>query len=254
MLICRRKIKPVWFSKTAFVIAVLGLPPVYITSVHYEHVNGLFPFVSSFGVFSPEKHWFRVLMISYALFNMAGNCFWFMIARSKIVNMTQSLIPHIINSSIRLLMIISGLCLIGLSIFDMENYNETHYLMTVGNFTCHVLSILFGCCLVAKYFEKPFWFSCFRLMLIVKMVIGAMSFVYFNVIGLPLLSTLNIYRMKPTDGGYWEFLYCAIAEWVLVLACILFTLAIALETQTYEDILVRSKTRNITTIQLMKQV
>lgn len=56
----------------------------------------------------------------------------------------------------------------------MENYNEIHYLMTVGNFTCHVLSVLFGCCLVVKYFEKPFWFSCFRLLLIVQMVIGAM--------------------------------------------------------------------------------
>ncbi|CAH8479278.1 DNA-damage regulated autophagy modulator 1, variant 2 [Schistosoma haematobium] len=254
MVICRRKFKPLWFSKTAFAIAVLGLPPLYVASVHYEHVNSLFPFVSSFGVFPPEKHWFRVLMISYALFNMAGNCFWFVIARRKIVIMTKSLIPHLINSFIRLLMIISGLCLIGLSIFDMENYNEIHYLMTVGNFTCHVLSVLFGCCLVAKYFEKPFWFSCFRLLLIVQMVIGAMLFVYFNVIGLPLLNTSNIYRMKPTDGGYWEFLYCAIAEWVMVLACILFTLVIALETQTYEDVLVRSKIRNITTIQLMKQV
>ncbi|CAH8481066.1 unnamed protein product [Schistosoma rodhaini] len=254
MLTCWRKVKPVWFSKTALVIAILGFPPVYIASVCYGHVNALFPLFSSFGVFSPEKHWFRVLMISYALFNMAGNCFWFMIARSKIVNMTQSIIPHIINSSIRLLMIISGLCLIGLSIFDMENYGRIHFLMAVGSFTCHGISMLLGCYLMAKYFEKPLWFCYFRITLIVKMLIGAISFVYFNVIGLPLLSTLNIYRMKPTDGGYWEFLYCAIAEWVLVLACILFTLAIALETQTYEDILVRSKTRNITTIQLMKQV
>ncbi|CAH8459876.1 unnamed protein product [Schistosoma turkestanicum] len=254
MLICRRRIKPVCFSKTAFVIAVLGLPSMYIASVHNEHVNGLFPFVSSFGVFPPEKHWFPVLMISYAVFNMAGNYFWFVMVKSKISNMTQSLIPHIINSIIRLLMIISGFCLIGLSIFDMENYNGIHYLMTVGNFSCHVLSILLGCYLVAKYFEKPIWFCCFRLMLIVKMVIGALSFTYFNIIGLPLLQTSNIYRMQPTDGGYWEFLYCAIAEWVLVLGCVLFTLVIALETRTYGDMLVRTKTRSITTIQLMKEV
>ncbi|CAH8446185.1 unnamed protein product [Schistosoma bovis] len=254
MLICWRKVKPVWFSKIALIIAILGFPPVYIASVYYEHVNGLFPLISAFGVFPPEKHWFQMLMISYALFNMAGNCFWFMIARRKIVIMTKSLIPHLINSFIRLLMIISGLCLIGLSIFDMENYGGIHFLMTVGNFICHGMSILLGCYLMAKYFEKPLWFCYFRLTLIVKMLISTISYVYFNVIGLPLLSTLNVYRMKPTDGGYWEFLYCAIAEWILVLACLLFTLVIALETQTYEDVLARNKTRNITTIQLMKQV
>ncbi|RTG83969.1 uncharacterized protein DC041_0010177 [Schistosoma bovis] len=122
-----------------------------------------------------------VFYFVHSFLDMAGNCFWFMIARRKIVIMTKSLIPHLINSFIRLLMIISGLCLIGLSIFDV--------------------------------------------------------------------SLLCFY-----SWGYWEFLYCAIAEWVMVLGCILFTLVIALETQTYEDVLVRSKIRNITTIQLMKQV
>ncbi|KAH8850864.1 hypothetical protein KSF78_0000648 [Schistosoma japonicum] len=236
MLINRRKVNPVWFSRIALIIAVLGLPPL------------------SFGVFPPEKHWFQVLMISYSIFNIGGNCFWFVIARNKILNVTQLLIPHILNSFIRLLMFTSGLCLIGLSIFDMEDYNGTHYLMTVGNFTCHVLSILLGCCLMAKYFENSFWFCCFRFMLIMNMITAAVSFVYFNMLGLPLLNTTNIYRMQPTDGGYWEFIYCAIAEWVLVTGCILFTLIITLETQRYGDILVRTKTRNSLSVQLMKVV
>ncbi|CAH8444437.1 unnamed protein product [Heterobilharzia americana] len=249
-----RRFSPYWFSKIAFLIAIFGFPLVYTVSVYNEHINAFFPFVSAFGVFSPEKYWFCIMIICYAILNTAGNWLWFIMAKSKISNITQSSIPQAINSTIRILMTISGLCLIGLSIYDMEEYNGSHYLMTVCHFGCHVLSISLGGCLMAKYFENSYWFCCVRFLIVLTMITGAIAFVYFNFIGLPLLDTYNIYRMEPTDGGYWEFIYCAMAEWVLVSGCVLFTAVIALETNKYGNTMVRTTTKDPLTVQLLKHV
>ncbi|CAH8829741.1 unnamed protein product [Trichobilharzia szidati] len=254
MILCRRKINPFRFSLIALFIAITGLPILYSVAVYEEHINAFFPFISSFGVFPPEKYGFFVMMTSYSIFNTAGNWFWFRIVKTKISNMSKSLIPHLVNSFIRILMTISGLCLTGLSIFDMEKYNWHHYLMTVCNFFCHGLSAMLGGCLLFKYFEDSRWFWCVRFILTIKMLLSAIAFVYFNFLGLPVLDTLNIYRMLPTDGGYWEFVYCAMAEWVMVATCILYTLVIALETNKYGRSVMRTVSRDTSTVQLLRNV
>nr|CAH8827395.1 unnamed protein product [Trichobilharzia regenti] len=254
MILCRRRINPFRFSLIALFIAIIGLPILYSVAVYNEHINAFFPFISSFGVFPPEKYGFFVMMTTYSIFNTAGNWFWFQIVKTKISNMSKSLIPLFINSIIRLLMTISGLCLTGLSIFDMEEYNWHHYLMTVCNFFCHGLSITLGGCLMLKYFEDSHWFWCIRFTMTVEMIFSAIAFVYFNFTGLPRLDTLNIYRMLPTDGGYWEFVYCAMAEWVMVATCIVYTLVIALETNKYGKSLMRTVSRDTSTVQLLRNV
>ncbi|CAH8446202.1 unnamed protein product [Schistosoma bovis] len=233
MLLCR--FYPSRVPLFAVFHAIFWLPMIYVVAISYDHVQPFVPFVSSFGIYSPEKYMIMCFLGSYGVMTIISQWFWCFMMINKLKQKSQSGIRPYICIFVGLVYTISGICIVLLSFFNMKDTNQLHFHLTLSNFICHVVAIPLSSLLIVGNFRLWKCFLLARIIVSLQMIIGSFSFVYFNRAGLLVLQAKNLFYIKENEPGYKEFNQCAISEWFVILGLIEVTLITGLELRTYEN-------------------
>ncbi|CAH8444351.1 unnamed protein product [Heterobilharzia americana] len=217
-----------------FIWAIVGLPILYITAISYDHVQPVVPYVSTLGIYPPEKYMFQWLFTIYLILATFSQCLWCSKLMQTLTKRYKSKVPILLTLLVGLIMIVSGMCILGLTYIDTKEDNRSHYHLTLLNFTCHILAMTISVPVIIVTFDRWLFFSTIRLLLLIQMMFAAIGFTYYNRIGLDVLQAKDFYYIKSYEPGYEEFKWSAISEWFIVLGCAEFTLIMGLEIKEAE--------------------
>ncbi|CAI2723914.1 unnamed protein product [Schistosoma spindalis] len=195
--------------------ALYWLPIGYMVAISYDHVQPFVPFLSSLGIYPPEKYMFTWLMGSYGVMTTISQWFWSSMMRKKFQQRIHSRIGQYTCKFIALLYTVSGICIVLLSIFNMKDTNQLHYRLTMVNFFCQAAAMLLGSLLVFWVYRPMKWFLIARIIVTLQIFLGSYFFVYFNRAGLLVFDGENIYYIREHEPGYTEFNKCAISLYKL---------------------------------------
>uniref|UniRef100_A0A5K4FAU5 CWH43-like N-terminal domain-containing protein n=1 Tax=Schistosoma mansoni TaxID=6183 RepID=A0A5K4FAU5_SCHMA len=218
------------------------LPVLYLVATSYDHVQPFVPFLSSLGIYPPEKYLFTCTIGLYGVMVIFSQLFWSSMMRRKFKQTTHSRIGQYVCNFISLVYIISGICIVLLSIFNMKDNNLIHYRLTMVNFFCHVTAMILSSVLVFSVYRPMKWFLIARIIVILQLFLGSYFFVYFNRAGLLVFDGQNIYYIKEHERGYYEFNKCAISEWFCIFSIIEITWITGLELRNHEQNSTKRKT------------
>ncbi|KAH8850865.1 prokaryotic DNA topoisomerase [Schistosoma japonicum] len=221
--------------------ALFWLPMMYLVAISYDHVQPFIPFVSSFGIYSPEKYMVMSCLGSYGIMTIISQWFWCSMIKGKIKRKSYSIVGQYTCIFIALLYTIAGICIVLLSFFNMKDNNKLHFHLTLTNFICHVVAIPLSSLLIVHVFRRWKHFLLARIMVTLQMILGSCFFIYFNRAGLLVLKSEDLYYIKDYEPGYKEFNQCAASEWLIILGLIEITLVTGLELRTNENHYVMTK-------------
>ncbi|CAL8082291.1 unnamed protein product [Calicophoron daubneyi] len=105
----------------------------------------------------------------------------------------------------------------------MKDNNLEHYQCAMFSFMCHIIFLLAESILSAWKAHISRWFVITRLLLAVQCISGIFIFVYYNRVGNKSYNGLDPFHRRMKNGGFYEFMYCAMGEWMVVTVIVLNT-------------------------------
>ncbi|KAH8850878.1 prokaryotic DNA topoisomerase [Schistosoma japonicum] len=153
--------------------ALFWLPMMYLVAISYDHVQPFIPFVSSFGIYSPEKYMVMSCLGSYGIMTIISQWFWCSMIKGKIKRKSYSTVGQYTCIFIALLYTIAGICIVLLSFFNMKDTNRFHYKLTMINFYCHVIVISLSLLLIICVFRPWKWFLLARILVACQLLLGS---------------------------------------------------------------------------------
>nr|CAH8827383.1 unnamed protein product [Trichobilharzia regenti] len=219
----------------AVIHALFWLPIIYVVAVLHDHVQPIVPYVSSLGIYPPEKYIFTTSMASYGVLTIISQWFWcIMMGRRFAQKSFQSKISKMLSIMTTTMFTISGSSIIILSFIDTRSYDDIHYYLALLTFGSHAAAIPLGTLLVLLVFRPWIWFCLGRIIILLQMIIGSYFFVHFNEAGQLVEEAEDIYYIKKHEPGYEEFKWSALSEWFVVMGFLEITLITGFELRSYE--------------------
>ncbi|CAH8459856.1 unnamed protein product [Schistosoma turkestanicum] len=214
--------------------ALFWLPVGYFVAISNDHVQPVVPYVSSLGVYPPERYMFMSLMGSYGVMTIISQWLWSIMMIKIFKRRTKSMIGQVMCIFSAALYTVLGICIVILSFIDTKHNNRIHYRLTVISFVCHTVVVTINTSLVVFAFRPWKWFVCGRILVLTQMGLGSYLFRYFNKAGLRVLAAKDPFYIKRHEPGYEEFKWSAVCEWVVILSYVQLMLITGLEMRKYE--------------------
>ncbi|TGZ66021.1 hypothetical protein CRM22_005563 [Opisthorchis felineus] len=214
-------------------VAISAIILSWIISSLLDHTDQLWPFVSFLQLFVPEGQvstWQSLLCITFGTLSL---WLWCSMAQHELKEKSAPQTAYLLVAIIRILVVATGYFQLLLFSVNSADNNQTHYNSTVRMFLSVKLILVTQIILSVRFLQLTRLHTAARIILLTQSSCGMMIFYYYNLVGNKSYNGEYPYRRAP-GRAYYPYMYCAIGEWMMVSAFLVFTLLQALELRHFE--------------------